>query len=101
MKIGIITQPLINNYGGILQNYALQIILKQIGCVPTTLNQEHIPLELGRLHFIASYFKRLFKRLLGKNQMFLNPLEEDRYIFTTCPSIKNFIDKYISKLDIP
>ena len=100
MKIGIITQPLINNYGGILQNYALQIILKQLGGVPTTLNQEHIPLELGRLHFIASYFKRLFKRLLGKNQMFLNPLEEDRYIFTTCPSIKNFIDKYISKLDI-
>lgn len=29
MKIGIITQPLQNNYGGILQNYALQDVLKR------------------------------------------------------------------------
>ena len=31
MKIGIITQPLQNNYGGILQNYALQDVLKKMG----------------------------------------------------------------------
>lgn len=31
MKIGIITQPLLNNYGGILQNFALQQILKKLG----------------------------------------------------------------------
>lgn len=31
MKIGILTQPLTTNYGGILQNYALQTILKQLG----------------------------------------------------------------------
>lgn len=30
MKIGIITQPLHANYGGILQNYALQQVLKQM-----------------------------------------------------------------------
>lgn len=29
MKIGIITQPLRYNYGGILQNYALQVVLKK------------------------------------------------------------------------
>ena len=28
MKIGILTQPLLNNYGGLLQNYALQEVLK-------------------------------------------------------------------------
>lgn len=28
MKIGIITQPIKENFGGILQNYALQSILK-------------------------------------------------------------------------
>lgn len=100
MKIGIITQPLINNYGGILQNYALQTILKRLDCLPTTLNSEHTPLELSRTHFVASYLKRLLKRMLGKKQMFLNPLAEDRYVFTTCPSIKTFIDKHISKVDI-
>lgn len=31
MKIGILTQPLTTNYGGILQNYALQTTLKQLG----------------------------------------------------------------------
>lgn len=31
MKIGIITQPLASNYGGILQNYALQQVLKRMG----------------------------------------------------------------------
>ena len=31
MKIGIITQPLGINYGGLLQNYALQQVLKKMG----------------------------------------------------------------------
>uniref|UniRef100_UPI004056E7D2 polysaccharide pyruvyl transferase family protein n=1 Tax=Alistipes sp. TaxID=1872444 RepID=UPI004056E7D2 len=31
MKIGIITQPLVANYGGILQNFALQEVLRQLG----------------------------------------------------------------------
>ena len=31
MKIGILTQPLHNNYGGLLQNYALQQVLMGMG----------------------------------------------------------------------
>lgn len=31
MKIGIVTQPLYNNYGGLLQNFALQQVLKRLG----------------------------------------------------------------------
>lgn len=31
MKIGILTQPLTNNYGGLLQAYALQTVLKRMG----------------------------------------------------------------------
>ncbi len=31
MKIGILTQPLRNNYGGLLQNFALQQVLKGMG----------------------------------------------------------------------
>lgn len=38
MKIGILTLPLTYNYGGILQNYALQKILKDMGHEVTTLN---------------------------------------------------------------
>lgn len=43
MKIAILTQPLRYNYGGLLQNYALQTTLKRMGHRPVTLDiNEHI-----------------------------------------------------------
>lgn len=36
MRIGIVTQPLGRNYGGILQNYALQQVLRRMGHEPFT-----------------------------------------------------------------
>ena len=38
MKVAIVTQPLMANYGGILQNYALQQVLKQLGHEPVTID---------------------------------------------------------------
>ena len=38
MRIGIITQPLTTNYGGILQNYALQEVLRRMGHEPWTVD---------------------------------------------------------------
>lgn len=38
MRIAILTQPLRYNYGGLLQNYALQTILKRLGHQPVTLD---------------------------------------------------------------
>ena len=38
MKIGIITQPLKYNYGGLLQNYALQQVLMRLGHSPETID---------------------------------------------------------------
>jgi len=38
MKIAILTQPLRYNYGGLLQNYALQSVLKEMGHDPVTLD---------------------------------------------------------------
>lgn len=38
MKIGILTQPLHNNYGGLLQNFALQQVLKEIGVDSETID---------------------------------------------------------------
>ena len=39
MKIAILTQPLIQNYGGILQCYALQTILQNMGHEVIVLNR--------------------------------------------------------------
>ena len=36
MKVGIITLALENNYGGILQNFAMQYVLRQMGHEPMT-----------------------------------------------------------------
>lgn len=55
MKIGIVTQPLLSNYGGILQNYALQTILKQLGHTPITISyMPNTPLKF--------HLKKEFKR---------------------------------------
>ncbi len=40
MRIGIITMPLRSNYGGILQNYALQTVLKEMGHHPITFRMD-------------------------------------------------------------
>ena len=39
MKIAILTQPLHNNYGGILQCYALQTVLEGMGHQVTVINR--------------------------------------------------------------
>lgn len=38
MKIGILTQPLRGNYGGVLQNWALQQVLIRLGHEPVTID---------------------------------------------------------------
>ena len=47
MRIGILTQPLHKNYGGLLQNYALQQVLLKEGHDVTTLNHQYP----YRIHF--------------------------------------------------
>ncbi len=42
MKIAIITQPLRTNYGGILQNYSLQTVLKRMGHTTITLQRNDL-----------------------------------------------------------
>lgn len=58
MKIGILTQALHSNYGGILQNYALQEILRKIGHEPITIDR-HIPIA-------TSFIKESIKLTLQK-----------------------------------
>lgn len=61
MKIGILTQPLRYNYGGILQNYALQKVLKKMGHKPVTLDP--YPYHFASTTVIV---KRFLLKLIGK-----------------------------------
>jgi polysaccharide pyruvyl transferase WcaK-like protein len=65
MKIGILTQPLHNNYGGLLQNYALQKALRGLGHEVYTINIKNR--ESSKFRKYASILKRSTQRLSGQN----------------------------------
>lgn len=56
MKIGIATHPLLSNYGGILQNFALQQVLKKLGHEPVTI--DFVP-EYSVYKYVRSLCKTL------------------------------------------
>lgn len=64
-KIAILTQPLGKNYGGIIQNYALQQVLKNIGHDPVTINR-HKNKEYSDLKIF------LYDLKMKKNRAFKN-----------------------------
>lgn len=66
MKIGIVTQPLSRNYGGILQNYALQQTLIKLGHTPYTF-------DLGKYTWKdwgVTTIKSIIKKLIGRPYYF-------------------------------
>jgi hypothetical protein len=56
MKIGIITMPLCANYGGTLQNWALQQVLKRMGHEPITLRFPVMYQGMSSFHYWTKIF---------------------------------------------
>ena len=75
MKIAIITQPLHRNYGGLLQNFALQQILIKMGHQPITFDQ------VGWLPPVLVKLKIKIKSFLSPNDCFEKFIK--KYIHTT------------------
>lgn len=94
MKIGIITQPLHINYGGLLQNYALQQVLKRLGHDVITLNQKNVLPPKWRKY--ASFIKTFLLKVIGKgdkrNYPYFFNEKEQNYIRK---HTNHFIKKYI------
>lgn len=63
MKIGIVTQPLSRNYGGILQNYALQQTLIKLGHTPYTFDLE---ISYTWRIWAISTIVNIIKRIIGR-----------------------------------
>lgn len=82
MKVGILTQPLRTNYGGILQNYALQQALKSLNHKPVTLdyNTRYSPANwiLGEIKSLIKHsphnveFPRYFRSGQGNLNRFVH-----------------------------
>lgn len=90
-KIAILTQPLGHNYGGIIQNYALQKVLKDMGHQPETINRVGNK-HTSKIRSILSKAKQfIYKHLLGKNIL----TKKDRERISN-NNVK-FLNKYINR----
>lgn len=59
-KIGILTQPLTTNYGGLLQNFALQKVLIRLGHEPVTIDYGRLS-WIDYMHSWCSYCRAGYK----------------------------------------
>lgn len=95
MKIGIVTQPLHNNYGGLLQNYALQYVLKKRG-------HEIKTIDFIYRQSITKYILSLCKNILISTLKLRKP---QLRTYIPIPIFRNnimekFVNKYIIKTPI-
>ncbi len=87
MKIGIVTQPLVGNYGGFLQAWALQEKLRKMGHEPMTVDylQKATPWYI----ILLSWIKTILFRCLGKRRSFLK--------LGAAVERKEMFDKFVKK----
>lgn len=93
MKIGILTLPFNNNYGGYLQAYALMTVLKNEGH-----SVELIYRRNNRLKFVVSikiFFKNIVKLIIGRKIIGLWPNQEKWHRYRGARML-SFVDKYIT-----
>lgn len=92
MKVGILTHPLNFNYGGILQNYALQTVLKNMGHEVVTLyTEQKTPAKKQSVLFFKYFVKKLL-RWKGDNYRPLTSSQKNVIKRNT----KVFVEKHIS-----
>lgn len=68
MKTLILTLPITNNYGGLLQNFALQSVMKKMGIDACTM--DWLPPRLPIYKYFLSWLKTIALRIAGKKRPF-------------------------------
>lgn len=91
MKIGILTLPFNNNYGGYLQAYAMMSVLKQEGHEVELIYRQHNPKKIPLSYFI----KNPIKWILGRPHGPLYPSIENN-LRMRGKLLMPFVDKYIA-----
>ena len=90
MKVGIVTQPLEMNYGGILQNWALQQVLKELGHDPITIDAYE---RYSTPHYLYNCMRVLWARMKGQKRA----MPKRYYHSLRKPMTGDFVEKYIKK----
>ncbi|MBQ3244963.1 MAG: polysaccharide pyruvyl transferase family protein [Bacteroidaceae bacterium] len=99
MKIGVLTLPLHNNFGGILQAYALQKVLKDFGHNVVLIDKSRY-VSLGPWYKrYPIYIKRGINRyILGKDIIVKADVEQNRVPKTIAKYTEPFVEKYIKRV---
>lgn len=79
MKIAILTQPLGRNYGGMMQAFALQKVLKDMGHQVVTIDYQRP--QPGFFYTYARQAYRLIKSIIGEEKIIINFESHFPYIF--------------------
>ena len=96
MRIGILTQPLYINYGGILQCYALQKKLQQLGH-ETVILQREFQRSYTIIGGVKHYVRQFAKLILGKQPMWHYYVSQDKRDYIAKHTTL-FINQYIKTL---
>ena len=96
MKIAILTQPLRANYGGVLQNYALQKLLIKLGHTPITIEKDyHQDISIFRL--IYELPKRcITKYILQKRKEIFSEHADNKRGIEIRKILRPFVIKHIN-----
>lgn len=95
MKIGIVTLPLFTNYGGILQAFALQKILKKMGHTPVTFTQD-IKMYVPWWKLPAKWIKRsIYNTFTSQKVPIFAEFKFNRTALAVSQYTRTFIEKNI------
>lgn len=91
MKVAIMTQPLGKNYGGIIQTWALQQVLKKAGHTPVTIDRQAD--AKSSVYQVARLGKRTLKKALGQ---WSAPINFERHLPNILRHTHAFIGQHIN-----
>lgn len=97
MKVAILTLPLHTNYGGILQAYALQTVIEQMGHEVVVLEQIKRPVKLTVKKLLILYTKRIVKNLIGRKCFIFYEYRKEREYPVISQHTQKFICRYIHR----
>lgn len=98
MKIAILTLPPRENYGGILQCYALQTILERIGHDVTIIDEPYKVEYIPKSQMLLRICKRIiYKYILRKNCHIFIEKEMERLRLTIRQHVERFMSQYLHR----
>ena len=99
MKIGILTQPLQINYGGILQAYALQEVLRRMGHDVKTIDIRMFSTNKLTFRLLLSFFVSILKKYILRKDVaikFRKGMTKEQYLIRSS-NIRPFVEANISR----